>query len=92
MIEADKLPQEEESVTKLRRSMSPPCLENSSWLPFPFENRLQWVTEPDSLFRFTLSYQGAAMTKFWNSLKEIDIFSQDTRHQIVPNTRHQYSQ
>ena len=71
MIESDKLPQEEESLTKLRKSMSKSCLENGSWMLFLIENPLQWVTELDSLFRFTLNYQGATMTKFWNSLKGI---------------------
>ena len=71
MIEADKLPQEEEPVAKLRRSMIKPCLENGAWMLFLIENPLQSVTELDSLIRFTLSYQGATMTKFWNSLKGI---------------------
>ena len=69
MIQADKLTEDEEPVTKLRRSMSTPCLKNGAWMLFLIENPLQSVTELDSLFRFTLLYQGSIMTKFWNSLK-----------------------
>ena len=71
MIEAHKLPQEEESVKKLRRSLSKPCLENDAQMLFLIKNPLEWITEHESLFRFTLNYQGAAMTKFWNPLKGI---------------------